>query len=187
MKRILSVKEYAARRGITEPAVRHAIKTGRIASAVVKKKTKRGGQMLDAKIADEKWGDGLDTKQSGNRRGFMKGQDPREDEPATIGEGAGDDESDIPSATRSNAVKAYWDSQIAKQKFQERAGTLVSRVDSEKQMFEFARAVRDAVLGVPTRIDAELAGEHKQIECRKIVRDELLVALNVLTRTLSLT
>lgn len=174
-RKVMSAKQYAEHLGVDKKSVYHYIRSGLIKDAVVGRKGPGNAYQIDVERADELRSEGLNHSASRNRLGKNKLAPPP---PGTTV--SAEDEEELVTATVSNQRKAHWDAKLAEQKYRERAGQLVDKQDAKRQAFAFTRTLRDRILGVPDRIDAQLASETDQLECRKIVRDELLIALQTI-------
>jgi len=94
-------------------------------------------------------------------------------------------EEDIPAdADRATAerLKAIWQARHERQKVMERTGQLVPRAEVEREAFAAARAVRDKLLVLPTRLRDALAAEDDPQKVADLLEQELLLALSDLAR-----
>lgn len=60
---------------------------------------------------------------------------------------------------KARTAKTYYEAQLARKRLQEKEEELVQRVAAEKMVTALARRFRDALLGWPARVSAELAAE----------------------------
>lgn len=147
---------YAARRGVSDRAVRKAIDSGRLVKSV----TRKGNRwLIEPDIADLEWDRNTapqkvrSAAQINHGKARAKGEDPGEPEPPTVpGAGRG-------QATYSQAKAAAegYRAMLLKLDYQERDGTLVKRADVERQLFEVAKQVKDAVLRLGPLMIGEIA------------------------------
>jgi len=151
----LSIRAYAKRRGVSETAVRKAIKTGRI-------KLEADGT-LDPARADAQWEGNTDAAQQRPAKPAIKPvpneaiQSVRE----TVGEsslssGIGSGGTTFLQARTANEVLK---AQTNKLRLARLKGELVDRSQAIAQVFKLARAERDAWLNWPSRVSATLAAE----------------------------
>jgi len=148
----ISIRAYARHRGVSDAAVRKAIKTGRI-------RLQADGTIDPAK-ADVQWARNTDTAQ---QRGQPKAvpnaaiQAVREtvgESPLPAGLGAGGT-TFLQARTANEVLKA----QTNKVRLARLKGELVDRSQAIAQVFKLARTERDAWLNWPARISATLAAE----------------------------
>ena len=147
---------YAAHRGVSDRAVRKAIESGRLVRAV----TRKGARwVIDPEIADLEWDRNTapqkvrSAAQINNGKARAKGEDPGEpDAPMVPGAGRG-------QATYSQAKAAAegYRAMLLKLDYQERDGSLVRKVEVERQLFEVAKQVKDAVLRLGPLMIGEIA------------------------------
>ena len=158
----LSIRAYARQRGVSETAVRKAIKTGRI-------KLEADGT-LDPARADAQWDGNTDAAQqrpakpvSTDRQATVKPvpneaiQSVRE----TVGEssfpsGIGSGGTTFLQARTANEVLK---AQTNKLRLARLKGELVDRSQAIAQVFKLARAERDAWLNWPARVSSPMAAE----------------------------
>ncbi len=146
----LSIRAYARHRGLSDAAVRKAIKAGRI--------TPEPDGTIDPKKADAQWGRQTDPAQ----------QRPKREEKSVpleavnaVRETVGD--APLPSSgttflqarTANEVLKA----QTNKVRLARLKGELVDRAIAIAHVFKLARAERDAWMNWPSRISAQLAAE----------------------------
>jgi hypothetical protein len=146
---------YAARRGVSDRAVRKAIDSGRLVKSV----TRQGNRwLIEPDIADLEWDRNTAPQkvrtagQINNGKARARGEDAPEPEPTVPGAGRG-------QATYSQAKAAAegYRAMLLKLDYQERDGTLVKRADVERQLFEVAKQVKDAVLRLGPLMVGEIA------------------------------
>lgn len=63
-----------------------------------------------------------------------------------------------PTLANAQRIKAQYDAALRKLEYETKAGALVKKAKVTKDAFDTARIVRDAILDIPNRISAELAG-----------------------------
>lgn len=195
---LISVAEYARRRGVCEGTVRYAMNTGRIPFEVDASNNRR---LIDPTAADRAWDKNSDkSKQAGPaaqlaaapavviRRpdGTLSAPErpapkPRAPLPPSFddGDNGDDDESidGIPGYMVSKAKREHYQAALAELAYEEKAGRLVSAEDVKREAFAVARTVREAILNIPERIAAELAGESDVDRVYQMLVRELTQAL----------
>ncbi len=149
---LVSIRKYAAHRGVSHTAVQKAIKQGRV-------KTTPDGK-IDVEQADRDWG-----------RNTSPVNAPKRAPKATGDLGGG------PTYAQSRAVRELYLARLAKIEFEERAGKLVSRDEVTVAAFTKARTVRDNLLNIPDRVAAMLAAESDPGRTHQILTDEIRKAL----------
>ena len=147
---------YAKRRGVSDRAVRKAIDSGRLVKSV----SRRGNRwQIDPEIADLEWDRNTAPQmvrgaaQINNGKARARGEDaPEADAPMVPGAGKG-------QATYASAKAAAegYRAMLLKLDYQERDGSLVRKADVERQLFEVAKEVKDAVLRLGPLMIGEIA------------------------------
>lgn len=162
----LSIRAYAKHRNITEGAVRKALKTDRIS------KNKNG--KIDPKIADKQWQENTDPAQVKETK--TTEENIREDVKASP--------SSIMSAPpvgssyqQSRAVKEIYSAKLTKLQFEKESKKLISVNEVKVAAFNMARVTRDRILNIPDRVIPNLINKSDIHEMKKILKDELIKAL----------
>lgn len=147
---------YAKRRGVSDRAVRKAIESGRL----VKSLSKRGNRwQIDPDIADLEWDRNTAPQkvrsagQINTGKARARGEDVGEPEPPMV-PGAGRGQATYASA---KAAAEGYRAMLLKLDYQERDGSLVRKADVERQLFEVAKEVKDAVLRLGPLMVGEIA------------------------------
>ncbi len=156
---LLSRTAYAKHRGLSVQRISKLVQDGRIPLHDGK---------LDRDEADEILGPRRDQLPPPDP--LPAGADPEEDIPA---------DADRATAER---LKAIWQARHERQKVLERRAELVSRKDVEREAFAAARAVRDKLLILPTRLRDLLAAEDDPQKVADLLEQEILQALTDLSR-----
>jgi hypothetical protein len=151
----LSIRAYARHRGVSDAAVRKAIKTGRI--------TQEPDGTLDPAKADAQWQRHTDASQQRTQRPVPQEavHTARETmgEPSLsggLGSGIGAGGTTFLQARTANEVLK---AQTHKVRLARLKGELVDRSQAIAQVFKLARAERDAWLNWPARISAPMAAK----------------------------
>jgi len=151
--------------GVDPKAVRKGIRNGRLRESLDRDK-----RIRDVELARREWVEGAAKPPNGG------GHEPK----PTNGNGGAGQQLQLPeqrtlveaqlrlSAQRTAALELD---------NQRRRGQLLDAAVVQRDQFEAARIVRDAVLGVPDRIAAELAGETDPRRVYELLADELKRAL----------
>ena len=176
----LSIRAYARHRGVSDTAVRKAIKAGRI------KKEPDG--TIDPAKADAAWerntNQAQQRKPSANQGSKIRFAPANQDDgfapPVTLAPGK---PTPVPKVTSgpdyqtSRAVKETYAARLAKLDFEERSKKLVNADEVRVAAFNLGRRVRDRLMTIPHRMGSVLASglDSKQIE--EILEKELRTAL----------
>jgi hypothetical protein len=181
----ISISAYAKSRGISQPAVTKAIKTGRIAKSIVR--DARGNpKIADPALADKEWAANTDQSKPRNRitgdpkrrKAAGEGSKPMQlgvtktvtpSEGATEGAGSGGGGA---SYAQSRSIREAYMARLAKLEFDERSGKLLEIEKIRATIFAATRAARDMLLAVPDRV-APLAVGTEQHEINRILTDEM--------------
>jgi phage terminase Nu1 subunit (DNA packaging protein) len=141
MKKLLTQAQYARHRGVSRAAVSQAISAGRISLVLGPDGTKG----IDPAVADVQWAANTDQAQSA--RANASKRLPGNGDP----HGA--------DYLKSRARREQAEADMAEMRAAELAGQLVSAERVRLAASRMARMLRDAVLGVPSRIAPTIAAE----------------------------
>lgn len=163
---LLSMRQYAKQRGCSPEAVSKAVRTGRISTVTDEK----GQRKIDPEIADREW--------AANSEGVRPNYGIPSSE-ARVNQAQADPTAPKkPTVQDSAAVLKAYQARLAKLEFDEKSGKLHDISECSKNAFKSARATRDAMLGIPDRLSAELAGETDQVKIRRRLDTEIRQALD---------
>jgi hypothetical protein len=169
---LVTFSEFAAIKGCSKAAITAAIRTERIAAAVVEKDGKR---WLDRDMALELWN--RNTKKTHNAR--VSEADPVE--PQTPKElrqrlqALPDDE--IPELNESRARREHYQAELAKLEVDLKRRELVPAVDVKKEAYAMGRSVREALANLADRLSHQLAGETDPAAIHQVLTEEHRAAL----------
>lgn len=191
----LSLQGYADHRkahglrGQSHVAVLHAINDGRLTEPAVMKVGKRW--QIDPILADAQWAGNtemrsLPTADADRQLSQLKKRQKAAKaiaEPAPAAAAVGDDTNlaGIPKIVVSKAVRAAYDAKLAELEYKKQVGSRVPIDDVKKEAFGLARRVREALMNIPDRVAAELAGETDPTKVHIRLSDELQLALTELS------
>lgn len=166
----VSIREYAKLRGVSHTAVQKAIRSGRLAKAIVRQDEKI--TIIDSELADVEWPKGM----SGQEVETRVGMDPEpQPQGVTVDKVAS-------TYQQSRAAREAFNAKLAKLEFDEKSGRLVSAEEVKAEAFKRARSTRDAMLNIPDRVSAELAVETDQFKVHARLKEEILKALESLVQ-----
>jgi hypothetical protein len=179
---LISVSEYARRRGVTHPAVFKAIKDGRLLKSV--SRDARSRPHIDPVLADQEWARNTDEAQQRPREQQRKAEAPIGQQ-ALFGDVGNtkrneldEQNSKAASAWRVNrALREAAEAQLKTLELRERQRELVVGADVSTAAFETGRALREAILNVPNLISAELARTSDSHAVHEILTRALIRAL----------
>ena len=159
----LSIRGYAKHRGVSETAVRKAIKQGRI--------SKDSSGKINPQIADNQWDKNSDPAQ-------IKRPDTSEkpDYSQTSSPLSG------PSYQQSRAIKEAYSAKLIRLQFEKESKKLISVDEVKVAAFNAARMTRDRILNIPDRVIPQLVGKTDIFEMKEILRNELVKALEELSK-----
>lgn len=144
----ISIRAYARQRGVSEAAVRKAIKTGRV--------TPLPDGTIDPARADRQWGS--NTDQAKQRRvpneAVQTVRDAAGDPPTSPGLSSSGT-TFLQARTANEVLKA----QTSKVRLAKLKNEVVDRAQAIAHVFKLARTERDAWLNWPARVSAQLAAE----------------------------
>ena len=167
----LSIRAYAKHRGISEGAVRKAIKTGRIS-------TNANGK-IDASKADAQWQQNSDLAQKLAITTNKSATIPKanyQPPPPTSNVGS------TPSYQQSRAIREAYSARMAKINFERESKKLISAEQVKVDAYNTARVTRDRILNIPDRVIPMLVGKTDIHEMKQILKTELIKALDDLNK-----
>jgi len=154
---LLSQAKYAEHRGVSRNAVHIAVRTGRIPTTPDGK--------IDPAIADAAWEANTDPS---SPRSVVTGN------PYGPNGGAPNGLSSASQTLHAHKVRqAEIDIAMSELALERERGHLVPAADVEKEAFETARRVRDALASMPDRLAPVLAGILDPLEVRRVLADEV--------------
>jgi hypothetical protein len=158
----ISIRAYARERGVSDTAVRKAIKVGRI--------TPEPDGTINPATADAQWlhntDQALQRKQPPEARQAPPPRaevQPERSPPRTFRQDAGTPPTPAPAASsgtsllQARTANEVLKAQTNKVRLARMKGELIERSQAMAQVFKLARAERDAWLNWPTRVSAQLA------------------------------
>lgn len=180
----MNIIEYAKHSNRSKQLISRWVKPGGLLESV-HKRSPTGRIIIDVEKADYLIRTQLNTMQSRRKEEVIKKQFPPEQQIKKQNFHSKDDskinhESDSPKIyTLQDALvkDKYYSAALKKQKLDMQAGTLVLKADVEKEAFDCARQIRDAMLNIPNRVSAILAAEKEESVIDKILTTEIIQAL----------
>ncbi|MBL0319650.1 MAG: hypothetical protein IPP74_10255 [Alphaproteobacteria bacterium] len=159
----ISLKDYAARKGVTRQAIIKAINSGRLSKSVIKK-----GKLiyLDEELANAEYE--INTNKEKSRKHDNIGED-------FVKGIQGGDQKNVAMAAR-NALITY-KAKIAQLEYNERMGLLVEAQKVRDEMFKTGRVLRDSLLNIADRLGPELVGITDPKIIHKKIKDEIIFTL----------
>jgi len=164
----LSIRAYAKHRGVTEGAVRKAIKQGRI--------SKKDNGKIDPNLADKEWSKNTDPAQIKKSEAKEPTQDSSNisspSNPLSVG----------PSYQQSRAIKEAYNAKLTRLQFEKESKKLISVDEVKISAFNAARMTRDRMLNIPDRVIPALVGKTDIFEMKEILKTEIVKALEELSK-----
>ena len=165
MAKGLSRRAYAVHAGVSEAAVRKAIKSGRI--------TVGKSGLIDPKVADRQWSDNTDpTKPLNRNTGDPKHRKESPDSPPVPMSMGAKDRDTAGNFAKARAAREFYQAQLAKLDYQERMGSLVPKEQVRAAATAAARIIANLILTRPDRLAKALAGVSDVDGCRKILEND---------------
>lgn len=153
MAKKISANAYAKHRGVSGEAVKKAIQQGRITASPDKK----GQYHIDPKVADKEWEENTRPSKPKEAKKTKKEIEKEQQEIESEADSFLDQASGKLSYAQARTMKENYNAKLAKIKFEEQSGILVSADKVKDDAFKMARAVRNQILALPDRIAGELA------------------------------
>ena len=163
----LSIRSYAKHRGVTEGAVRKAIKSGRI--------SKKANGKIDPDLADRQWSKNTDPaqiKKSEEKEPTQEAKSISSSNPLSVG----------PSYQQSRAIKEAYNAKLTRLQFEKESKKLISVDEVKISAFNAARMTRDRMLNIPDRVIPQLVGKTDIFEMKEILKTEIVKALEELSK-----
>ena len=164
----LSIRAYAKHRGVTEGAVRKAIKSGRI--------SKKDNGKIDPNLADKEWSKNTDPAQIQKTEVKEPTQDSSNISTPSNTLSVG------PSYQQSRAIKEAYNAKLTRLQFEKESKKLISVDEVKISAFNAARMTRDRMLNIPDRVIPALVGKTDIFEMKEILKTEIVKALEELSK-----
>ncbi len=171
----IGLADYARHRGISERRVREVAKAGKITARKVK-----GRLTVDPRVADQEWLDNVDHKSRPRSLDEPALPDGFDAEAADLNVEINKDNAGV-TRRIAEAKKEIWRAKQAELDYRREAAELVTMDRIQREAFEVARIVRDAVLVLPDRLSPELIGIRDQATMHAAMTKALNYALTELT------
>lgn len=165
----ISIRAYSRQKGVSEGAVRKAIKTGRIQA--------EADGTIDPAKADKSWD--RNTNPAQQRKPNVPSE-KLETSKITIQPDTEKRTSAVPAYQTSRAIRETYAAKMAKLDFDERTKGLVKADEIQVAAFNTARRVRDRLFCIPPRLAAVLAAENSAHTVEQTLQQELREALEEL-------
>lgn len=167
MKRLISQREYARRRGISHVAVQRAVNSGRISTI---------GGRIDPDLADREWQENTDYSKP---RNIITG-DPRHQrvpdgpsQPMDL-DRAGSRRSRVAAGfARARGTREAYMAQLAKLEYERRSAELVRADEVRVAAFRMARRREERLRAIPGNVSSAIAATRDVDEVRRILEDEI--------------
>lgn len=165
-KELITQREYARRRGISNVSVHEAIKAGRISTVAGK---------IDPDLADREWRENTDQSKPRNRiTGSPKHARIAGEPPEPMDFGSADGGNGTASGyAKARAARELYQAQLAKLELDEKRGILVRADEVRLGAFNMARKARDQLIALPERVAAILAAAQDPTEVQRILEEEI--------------
>lgn len=165
MPELLSISDYARRRGCSQPAVTKAIQRGRI--TVVEQD---GKKLIDPEVADIQW--------AKNTRPRVA--DLEKDAPVDVPSGGGDlsaPEAQLYDIQKARAKREHHEANLAEMRERKESGRLVELGRVKKAAVDAGALLRTALEQMAGKVGSLVAAESDAAECRRIIANEVDAAL----------
>ena len=168
-RELISQREYARRRGISNVAVHRAVVSGRIST--------EGGK-IDPAVADREWSENTDPSKPRNRITGRPRHARTPGEPSEPMDFGGPEEHSGGNGTaigyaRARAARELYQAQLAKLELDRQRGLLIRADEVRLGAFNMARKARDQLIALPERVAAILAATQDPAEVQHILEEEI--------------
>lgn len=174
MAELVSLREYARRRGVSAMAVSKAAKAGRITLVEGK---------VDVAAADRDWPANTNPGQRAFKavppEALSEANGQGEAPAAEAGEGqteaAADPKKNTSGAAygQARAIREGYAARLAKIEYEKEVGSLISVDTVRVAAFKAARTARDSLLSMPDRLAPVLAGETDEFKVHQLLSEEI--------------
>lgn len=178
---LITFTDLAKLKGVSKPAVTKAIKSGRIAAAVV---NHNGKTFINKDLALELWDKNTDatTTSATNKAVITTQKEKRSIIPqAVIDEVENLHKGQWPDFNESKAKREACLARLAEIEVAEKEDRLVPIEKVEKDWFGVCRAIREAFMNMPDRLSNQLAGETDPTAIDRMLRSEIQMNLEQLS------
>jgi hypothetical protein len=187
-RKTVSIPEYAARRGVTDEAVRKAIKAGRLSKSA--SKDAKGHWRIIPALADQEWQSNTDPLKvrpgiGANTSATKKpAPNPVPVEPQPTASGL-DGEIEILEFDEARKREATYKAELLRLELEQKRGKLVPMDEVIRDVTQTVAgeytALRQRLLAIPARICLQLARCESAEEIRSVLEEHLTEALCELT------
>lgn len=154
---MLSQAQFAKEMGVSQEAVRLAIKSGRVVSW----REEKGRVRIDSEKAKAEWA--ANTQKRTPVQQEMRGVQG-------------------PTINQSRTILEEYRAKMAQADYEEKIGTLVLGDTVKKQAFASAREARDRLMNIPDRVAGLVAAESNERACHEILMQEIRAVCDELSR-----
>lgn len=167
-RELISQREYARRRGISNVSVHRAVVSGRISTVDGK---------IDPAVADREWAENTDPGKPRNRitgspKHTRSSGEPPQPMPLASADGSAGGAIITTGYARARAARELYQAQLLKLDLEERDKTLVRADMVRIAAFNMARKTRDQLIALPERLATILAATTDPTEVQRILEDE---------------
>lgn len=184
MSELISIREYARRKGCSDTAVHKAIAAGKIVNGVI---GEGRGKKINQTIADAEWEANSDTTNERVTRSGKalhepnekhKPQKPKTDKAAEAAKVQPQADTSLAAAKRAQAV---YKAKILELDMKQRQGQLVDRDQVYKSLFVAGQEVRSSLQAIPDRVIDNILAARTRNEAHKLLADAIADALEQLS------
>lgn len=181
MAELISIREYARRKGCDEKTIRDAIRRGYIVQGVV---WPEGGkrQKIDADVADREWAEHFNPARARNHELAAKltpsevAPPPPSAPPSSDGlvPGGG-------SLLKAKTIKEVHAAKLLELKVKQQTGELVKKADVYRELYAYGAEVRRKLEAIPDRIVDEVMAATTRHQVKMIMAGEIEAVLTRIT------
>ena len=175
MNKFINASQLAKELNVNHTRISRAVKDGILDGTFTKKKKRYS---FDKEKAIQAWKDNINpSSQMGGQvnkalHEAAQGKDPNLAEELQA--------KGIPSMIRSKTVREAFEAQMAKLKYQEMAGKLISADAVKAEAYKIAKRVRETIMNIPNRTAIELASMKDPHQIEMYLLEQLADALKSL-------
>ena len=170
---LITFTDLAKLKGVSKPAITKAVKSGRIAEAVV---NHNGRKFINKDLALELWDRHTDASATFSTNKAVITSNSKQPDiipPEIVHEVENLHKGQWPDLNKSRAKREACLARLAEIEVAEKEERLVPVEKVEKDWFSVCRAIREAFMNMPDRLSNQLAGETDATAIDKMLREEI--------------
>lgn len=182
MSEIISIREFARRKGVSDTAVHKHIKNGNIVQAITQ--LANGRPALFADVAETEWtnaaaGTHAESYQGSKRSNRVKVYDTPPQNARFVSDSTQRDQRPADAATLAAAkkAKAVYDAKLVELEYKRKAGDLLEKRKVYETLFSWGQVLRNELLALPDRVIDDVLAQPSRNESLTVLYDAIAAVL----------